>query len=84
MHKTKGSGIDNVLVVLDEFFWNEYNFSCIFDDSEQNLEKKLKNQKLFYVACTRAVNNLICVKLIQECERDDLINAFPDSEEIFL
>jgi hypothetical protein len=24
------------------------------------------------------------VKLIQECERDDLINAFPDSEEIFL
>ena len=26
MHKTKGSGIKDVLTFLDEYFWNKYNF----------------------------------------------------------
>jgi DNA helicase-2/ATP-dependent DNA helicase PcrA len=41
MHKTKGSSIDNVLVVLDEYFWNEYSFKKLFQ--KENNEKKLKN-----------------------------------------
>lgn len=31
MHRTKGSGIENIIVVLDEQSWNKYNFSTIFD-----------------------------------------------------
>lgn len=31
MHKTKGSSIQNVIVVMDKFFWNEYKFST-FDN----------------------------------------------------
>lgn len=49
MHKTKGSGIENVMVVMDEYFWNKYNFKSIYDVNEEDLNKKSKNQKLFYV-----------------------------------
>lgn len=83
MHKTKGSGIDNVLVVLDEYFWNsEYNFQSIFSD-EPNLEKKLKNQKLFYVACSRAKSNLKVVRLVSsEAEKEELNKIFDNLIEI--
>lgn len=74
MHKTKGSGINNVIVVLDEYFWNEYDFSKIFD-SNINDNKKVASQKLFYVACSRTEKNLTCVKLITQDE-EVLINQF--------
>lgn len=83
MHKTKGSGIDNVLVVLDEYFWNsEYDFQSIFSD-EVNLKKKLKNQKLFYVACSRAKTNLKVVRLISsEAEKEAIKKVFDNLTEI--
>lgn len=80
MHKTKGSGIENVMVVMDEYFWNKYNFKSIYDTSEMDLNKKLKNQKLFYVACSRTVKNLICVRLVSDEEEEkqllDFFNGF--------
>jgi DNA helicase-2/ATP-dependent DNA helicase PcrA len=76
MHKTKGSGIDNVLVVLDEYFWNKYSFKTIFDGIETDLTQKLTNQKLFYVACSRAKTNLICVKLISSDEEANIKSYF--------
>lgn len=82
MHKTKGSGIQNVLIVLDEYFWAKYNFKTIFDSNETNDERKLYNQKLFYVACSRAIKNLVCVKLILSDEEDDLISFFPNNEKL--
>lgn len=74
MHKTKGSGIENVIVVLDEYFWNEYDFSKIFDTTI-NDAKKIASQKLFYVACSRTEKNLTCVKLITQDE-ESLIQSF--------
>lgn len=74
MHKTKGSGIENVIVVLDEYFWNEYDFSKIFDTTI-NDAKKIASQKLFYVACSRTKKNLTCIKLITQDE-EVLINQF--------
>lgn len=81
MHKTKGSGIDNVLVVLDEYFWSTYNFNSIFDPAF-DVEKKLKNLKLIYVACSRAKNNLICLKLVKREEEDLLKTHTPDAIKI--
>lgn len=75
MHKTKGSGIDNVIVVLDEYFWNEYDFTNLFD-SNNNEDKKIDSQKLFYVACSRAKTNLTCVRLIKEDEESFLKSFF--------
>ena len=78
MHKTKGSGIDNVIVVLDEYFWNEYDFTNLFDPNN-NESKKIDSQKLFYVACSRTKTNLTCVRLIKEEEENNLVTFFPNA-----
>jgi len=81
MHKTKGSSIENVLVVLDEYFWSKYSFKSLFDSD--NNEKKLKNQKLFYVACSRAEKKLYCLKIVKsEDEKKELLDFFPDAYKI--
>ena len=78
MHKTKGSSIENVLVVLDEYFWSKYSFKSLFDPDDN--EKKLKNQKLFYVACSRAKKNLYCLRVVKnEDEKKELLAFFPDA-----
>lgn len=83
MHKTKGSGINDVMVVLDEYFWTKkYQFRLIFDSNAPDIEKKLRNQKLFYVACSRAINNLICIKLITKEERENICKFFDNTEEV--
>lgn len=83
MHKTKGSGIENVIVVLDKYFWIEYDFDKIFDP-DINDDKKLTSQKLFYVACSRTKTNLTCVKLITEDEEILLNQFFADAIRIDL
>lgn len=56
-HKIKGAEFDNVLVVLDNGKWNNYNFENLF--LEHGSESVLKRtQKIFYVCCTRAKKNL--------------------------
>lgn len=80
MHKTKGSGIENVVVVLDEYFWTKYNFKSIYDDSVEE-GKRLKNQKLFYVACSRTIKDLSIVRLIEdEHEEKILLEYFKNCE----
>jgi len=56
-HKTKGSEFDNVLVILDNGKWNDYNFENLFlgGGTTSVLER---TQKIFYVCCTRAKENL--------------------------
>ena len=78
MHKTKGTGIDNVLVVLDEYFWSEYNFQTIFSKDSSEVKKREKNLKLAYVACSRAKVNLRCVRLTTAEEKDSLLECFKD------
>lgn len=73
MHKTKGTGIENVTVVLDEGFWNEYSFKNIFSD--QLDPDQFKDRKLVYVACSRAIKNLTCVQIISAEEEAILLKA---------
>lgn len=68
-HKIKGLEYDNVLVVLDNGGWNKYNFEYVFDDTIINsltaAKKKTypnikqRTEKLLYVCCTRAKENLV-------------------------
>jgi DNA helicase-2/ATP-dependent DNA helicase PcrA len=83
MHKTKGSSIDNVMVVLDEYFWNEYDFKILYDN-ESNKAMKKKMQKLFYVACSRTKTNLCCVRLITKEEEAILLNWIESATKIDL
>ena len=56
-HKTKGAEYPNVLVILDNGKWSNYNFQFLFEETgtETVLER---TQKIFYVCCTRAKENL--------------------------
>ncbi|MCT4618241.1 MAG: AAA family ATPase [Marinisporobacter sp.] len=85
MHKTKGSSIDSVIVVMDEYFWNsEYDFSLIYSNHDAELPKKAKSQKLIYVACSRAKTNLVCVRIIKDSEEEDFLKYFPQAEKVDL
>lgn len=56
-HKTKGTEFNNVLVILDNGGWNNYNFENLFLNA--GTESVLRrSQKIFYVCCTRAKENL--------------------------
>ncbi len=56
-HKTKGSEFDNVLVILDNGRWWNYNFKKLFiGGNSESVESR--TQKIFYVCCTRAKENL--------------------------
>jgi DNA helicase-2/ATP-dependent DNA helicase PcrA len=59
-HKTKGAEFDNVLIILDNGGWNSsYNFNSLFCLNNANQNVLSKTQKIFYVCCTRAKENLI-------------------------
>ena len=57
-HKTKGAEFENVLVVLDNGGWNNYNFESVFVDNGKSETVKSRSLKIFYVCCTRAKENL--------------------------
>lgn len=83
MHKTKGSSIQNVIVVMDEFFWNEYKFSSLYlPESDSNANRKINSKKLIYVACSRAMSGLVCVKVLTADEVDSFKSTFPSAEQI--
>ena len=83
MHKTKGSSIQNVIVVMDEFFWNEYKFSSLYSPgSDTNADRIINSKKLIYVACSRAISGLVCVKVLTSDEVELFKKAFPQAEEI--
>jgi len=68
-HKIKGNEFDNVLVILDNGGWSNYNFEYLFNPEVVKTlnTSKGKNfpvilertKKLFYVCCTRAKENLV-------------------------
>lgn len=56
-HKTKGTEFNNVLVILDNGGWNNYNFENLF--LENGTATVLgRTQKIFYVCCTRSKEKL--------------------------
>ncbi|WP_336518166.1 ATP-dependent helicase [Pollutibacter soli] len=58
-HKTKGTEFHTILVILDNGGWNHYNFANLFLNSGTP-SVLARTQKIFYVCCTRAMENL-CV-----------------------
>lgn len=82
MHKTKGTSIPSVIVVMEEYFWNEYDFSLLYRPDGQKIEKQVNSQKLIYVACSRAKNNLVCVRILTASEVEPFKQVFPQSEEV--
>lgn len=57
-HKTKGAEFENVLVILDNGNWPNYNFDYLFTNRADKIEIVERTKKIFYVCCTRAKENL--------------------------
>jgi len=64
-HGTKGAEFDNVLVVIDDSAWNQYNFDAVFSQNKKNASIYNRSLNLLYVCCSRAKNNLALLSLSQ-------------------
>lgn len=60
-HKIKGEQYKNVLVIMDNGNWNDYNFEYLLNPSHAKCNPNVlqRTKKLFYVCCTRAMDNLV-------------------------
>ena len=61
-HSTKGAEYDNVILIVDDSTWKQqYKVSTLFGSSDHIDARIERTLKLFYVAVSRARNNLIVV-----------------------
>lgn len=60
-HKTKGSEFNHVLVLMDNGRWNQYNYGHLLSGTPRGKSERPRERtnKLFYVCCTRAKEDLI-------------------------
>lgn len=81
MHKTKGTGIENVLLVLDEYGWTtEYDFLNCFTADLPDTKRDIASRKLLYVAASRTKKNLVCVRLMNDqAELNRISSYFPEA-----
>ena len=57
-HKIKGREFDNVLVILDNGNWTMFSYEYLLENNGTDTVRN-RTQKLFYVCCTRAKENLV-------------------------
>ncbi len=58
-HGIKGAEFDNVLVVMDNGRWNNYNFKYYFEKTPNKESVFQRTERIFYVCCSRAKRNLV-------------------------
>jgi DNA helicase-2/ATP-dependent DNA helicase PcrA len=58
-HGIKGAEFDDVLVVMDNGRWNNYNFKYYFEATSGKESVIKRTERIFYVCCSRAMNNLV-------------------------
>ena len=58
-HNIKGTEFRNVLVVLDNGGWNQYNFGDLFGERPDKQHLIERTGKIFYVCCSRTIENLV-------------------------
>lgn len=58
-HGIKGAEFENVLVVMDNGRWNNYNFGYYFEERTDKETIVRRTERIFYVCCSRAITNLI-------------------------
>ncbi len=62
-HGTKGSEYKNVIAVIDDTSWNQYNFNEYFEKLDGGSDRVNRTRNLFYVIASRAIDKLAVVAL---------------------
>lgn len=58
-HGIKGAEFDNVLVIMDNGRWNNYNFKYYLEQTPGKESVIQRTERIFYVCCSRTINNLV-------------------------
>lgn len=58
-HGVKGAEFENVLVVMDNGKWNNYNFKYYFEKTPGKESVISRTERILYVTCSRAKDNLV-------------------------
>ena len=58
-HGIKGAEFENVLVIMDNGKWNNYNFKYYFEKTAGKESIISRTERIFYVCCSRAIDNLV-------------------------
>ncbi|MFE6904417.1 3'-5' exonuclease [Streptomyces sp. NPDC057717] len=73
-HGVKGDEFDNVIVIIDDGSWTQYNMGKML--TGRDLEKRLeRSRNLFYVSCSRARHGLAVV-FLTDVPDEALPNAY--------
>lgn len=67
-HGVKGAEFENVLVVIDDNSWRQYNFNDVFAQNNTNVERYNRTRNLLYVCCSRTKSKLsvLCLSLLND------------------
>lgn len=57
-HGVKGTEFDNVLVIIDDTAWRNFNDNEVFSRNFSNMNRYDRSRNLLYVCCSRAKKNL--------------------------
>lgn len=58
-HGVKGREYDNVLVIVDDKAWRNFNDNEVFSKKNRDLSRYNRSRNLLYVCCSRSKNNLV-------------------------
>lgn len=77
-HGTKGAEYDNVILIIDDKTWkHQYRVSTLFGSDDHIDARKERTLRLFYVAISRARNNLVVVY------KNPTADSIAGAEELF-
>jgi len=62
-HGVKGAEYDDVVIIIDDGSWNQFNFNNVFSSDKSNLGRYDRTLNLLYVCCSRAKNKLAVITL---------------------
>jgi DNA helicase-2/ATP-dependent DNA helicase PcrA len=84
-HGTKGEQFRNVLVVIDDTSWKQmYNFQNFINDTDKDQDRKLRTKNLFYVSCSRSIENLVVIALSEfSAPALNIINSWFPKDRVF-
>ncbi len=79
-HSTKGKEYNDVVAIINEDDWNrKYRWSSYWQNLDMTESQYINTSNLFYVICSRAINNLIII-FIDENEK---LKNFEKLEKMF-
>ncbi len=68
-HETKGSEYMNVIAVIDDISWNQYNYNEYFKKLDGSSDRINRTRNLYYVIASKAVDKFGVVALTELFEQ---------------